>query len=249
LKEASANVFVGDRKGNFPEGRRFLRPNKKIDGAKRHHNFRHFVIIVHFSSFSDSTGVSTADVNKKSTTNKLLTNIVRLIMNHHKIKEHLRVNGQVFKYLFQSVTDEQACWKPGKDRWSILEAINHLYDEEREDFRQRLELVLSNPKAPWPPIDPEGWVVERKYNESNLKQSLDNFFEEREKSLLWLNGLAVPNWQATHQHPQMGPMSAELILANWLAHDLFHIRQVNDLQFAYLKKLVKPVSMDYSGWD
>ena len=49
-------------------------------------------------------------------------------MNHHKIKEHLRVNGQVFKYLFQSVTDDQARWKPGKDRWSILEVINHLYD-------------------------------------------------------------------------------------------------------------------------
>jgi len=47
----------------------------------------------------------------------------------------------------------------------------------------------------------------------------------------------------------MGPMSAELILANWLAHDLFHIRQVTDLQFAYLTERVKPVSLDYSGWE
>jgi len=47
----------------------------------------------------------------------------------------------------------------------------------------------------------------------------------------------------------MGPMSAELILANWLAHDLFHIRQVTDLHFAYLAELVKPVSLDYSGWE
>jgi hypothetical protein len=170
-------------------------------------------------------------------------------MNHQKIIAHLGVNSDVFKYLFQSVSDEQACWKPGEERWSILEVINHLYDEEREDFRKRLELVLNNPEEQWPPIDPEGWVVKRKYNERNLSQSLHNFFEEREKSLLWLKKLDWPDWQATHHHAQMGPMSAELILANWLAHDLFHIRQVTDLQFAYLTKVVKPVSLDYSGWE
>jgi hypothetical protein len=86
-------------------------------------------------------------------------------------------------------------------------------------------------------------------NERNLKQSLHNFFHEREKSLLWLNKLDLPNWQATHQHPQMGPMSAELILASWLAHDLSHIRQITDLHFAYLAKVVNPVSLDYSGWE
>ena len=127
------------------------------------------------------------------------------------------MNSDVFKYLFQSVSDEQACWKPGEERWSILEVINHLYDEEREDFRKRLELVLNSPEEQWPPIDPEGWVVKRKYNERNLSQSLHNFFEEREKSLLWLKKLDWPDWQATHHHAQMGPMSAELILANWLA--------------------------------
>jgi hypothetical protein len=46
----------------------------------------------------------------------------------------------------------------------------------------------------------------------------------------------------------MGRMTAELLLANWLAHDLFHIRQVNDLHFAYLVQLVAPVSLGYSGW-
>jgi uncharacterized damage-inducible protein DinB len=169
-------------------------------------------------------------------------------MNHQKIKEHLRVNSDVFKYLFQSVSDEQARWKPGEDKWSILEVINHLYDEEREDFRKRLELVLNNPEDPWPPIDPEGWVVRRNYNDRNLTQSLQNFFDEREKSLRWLNQLNSPDWQATHRHPKMGPMSAGLILANWFAHDLFHIRQVADLHFAYLTEQVKPVSLDYSGW-
>jgi hypothetical protein len=173
----------------------------------------------------------------------------RLIMNHQAIIAHLRLNGDVFKDLFQSVSDKQAPWKPGPDRWSILEVVNHLYDEEREDFRQRLGLVLEDPEMPWPPIDPEGWVIQRKYHERNFTESLHNFFEEREKSLSWLDKLDSPDWKRTHQHPKMGPMSAELILANWLAHDMFHIRQINDLHFAWLTEEVKPVSLDYSGWE
>jgi len=174
---------------------------------------------------------------------------MRIKMNHQQIITHLDVNSDVFKHLFQNISDEQARWKPGADRWSLLEVINHLCDEETQDFRKRLELVLNNPDEPWPPIDPEGWVVQRRYNERDVSASLRNFFEERDKSLLWLGKLDSPDWQATHRHPRMGPMSAELILANWLAHDLFHIRQVTDLHFAYLTKLVEPVSLNYSGWE
>lgn len=145
-------------------------------------------------------------------------------MNHQQIIAHLHVNGDVFKYLFKNIFEEQARWKPGVNRWSMLEVINHLYDEEREDFRTRLALVLNNPDEPWPAIDPEGWVLQRSYNERDLKESLRNFFEERENSLEWLHEQESPDWQATHQHPKMGSMSAELLLANWLAKDLFHIR-------------------------
>lgn len=170
-------------------------------------------------------------------------------MNNQKIIVQLGVNGDIFKHLFKDLLDEQARWKPGADRWSMLEVINHLYDEEREDFRKRLKLVLSNPDEPWPAIDPEGWVNQRGYNQRELNASLENFFEERKHSLRWLHKLDSPDWQATHLHPKLGPMSAELLLANWVAHDLFHIRQTTHLYFAYLRRQVAPISLDYSGWE
>jgi len=55
-------------------------------------------------------------------------------MNHKQIIAKLRINADVFKHLFQSVSDERARWKPTKKRWSILEVISHLYDEERSAF-------------------------------------------------------------------------------------------------------------------
>ena len=170
-------------------------------------------------------------------------------MIYEHIVERLRTNCDVFKHLLHGVPQDQARWKPTPDRWSLLEIINHLYDEEIEDFGKRIELVLSDSARLWPPIDPEGWVVQRGYNERNFSESLSNFLAARKASLKWLNEQKSAYWGATHHHPRMGPMSAELLLANWLAHDLFHIRQIADLQFAVLSKQVAPVSLKYSGWE
>ena len=171
------------------------------------------------------------------------------MIDHQLMIEQLAANSERFKLFFKNLSDNQARWKPAADRWSLLEVINHLLDEEREDFRRRLTLVLNNSEEPWPPIDPEGWVFQRDYNRKDLYQTIADFFKERANSLNWLRKLDSPNWQATHLHPKMGPLSAELLLVNWLAHDLFHIHQVADLQFAYLKRTVAPVSLDYSGWE
>jgi hypothetical protein len=66
-------------------------------------------------------------------------------MNLVYIVDRMRANAAVFESLAKGTDVEQSSWKPAPDKWSILEVVNHLYDEEREDFRQRLELVLTNP--------------------------------------------------------------------------------------------------------
>lgn len=169
-------------------------------------------------------------------------------MNHQQIIARLGVHRDVFKFLFLDLTEEQARWKPAADKWSLLEVMHHLYDEEREDFRKRLSLVLRDPDEPWPAIDPVGWVRQRHYNAKNVNETVNNFSRERLESIQWLHALTSPDWQATHHHPKIGPMSAELLLANWLVHDLFHIRQINHLHFAWFQQSAAPVSLNYSGW-
>jgi hypothetical protein len=38
-----------------------------------------------------------------------------------------------------------------------------------------VDLTLRTPGSAWPPIDPEGWASERRYNEGRLPESLDRF--------------------------------------------------------------------------
>lgn len=161
--------------------------------------------------------------------------------------ERLEAGAAVFRGLLAGVSTEQARWKPQPEKWSLLEVINHLADEERHDFRMRLSLTLSDPSLDWPPIDPAGWVTEKRYNERDLQQSLDDFLLEREESLNWLRKLTNPDWTLSHRHPSLGPLSAGVLMASWLTHDMLHIRQMNRLHYEYLTQQVTNADTSYAG--
>ena len=156
-------------------------------------------------------------------------------------------NAGTIRSLGHGVTAEQARWKLNPPDWSILEVINHLYDEEREDFRQRVDYLLHRPDESWPPIDPQGWVVARHYNQRDFTTSLDNFLQERQQSLNWLRSLTNPRWHGLYDRPPLGSVSAGDMLAAWLAHDLLHLRQLIELHWAYLAQQARPIALDYAG--
>jgi hypothetical protein len=163
--------------------------------------------------------------------------------------EQLAANAGRIQALVEGVGPEQARWKPDAGTWSILEVINHLYDEEREDFRPRLESTLLHLNTPWRPIDPQGWVTERSYNERDLPPCLQGFLQERQASLAWLRGLGSPDWEAHYLAP-WGPMRAGDLLASWAGHDLLHMRQLVELHRAHVAWLAGAYSLEYAGpWE
>jgi hypothetical protein len=161
----------------------------------------------------------------------------------------LALNSERIRALLRGISEAQARWKPAPASWSVLEVVNHLLDEEREDFRVRLDYTLHRPGEPWPPIDPEGWVTARGYNDRDLEGSLAAFLRERDASLAWLGGLAAPvapDWEAVHE-TSFGPIRAGDILAAWVAHDLLHTRQLVELHWAYTAAALAPYKPDYAG--
>ena len=167
-------------------------------------------------------------------------------MNLEEYTAQMVQQAAAIRSLAEGISDQQARWKPGSDSWSILEVINHLYDEERQDFRVRLDIILHRTGENWPPIDPQGWVTSREYNKRDLGESLQKFLAEREKSLTWLNGLGSPDWQTTVPAP-WGEVAAGDMFAAWVAHDLLHLRQLVELRYAYLTKDAQPYSLQYAG--
>jgi hypothetical protein len=167
-------------------------------------------------------------------------------MNLSYYTDRFSNNASVFENLARGASDEQSHWKPSPEKWSLVEVVNHLYDEERDDFRARLDSLLHHPEKLWLPIDPPGWAVERQYNERELNESLDRFLAERRKSIEWLKELKEPRLENKYDHPQ-GRISAGDLLASWLAHDFLHIRQMARLHWQYLNSISAPFKTGYAG--
>ena len=159
----------------------------------------------------------------------------------------LEADAGVFAALVERVSLEQARWKPKPAKWSMLEVMNHVADEEVEDFRRRLDLALHHPAEQWPPIDPEAWARERRYNERDLAETLARFLNERRRSLQWLRGLTAPDLELGYQHPKAGLIRAGDLLVSWLDHDLIHIRQLTRLQHQWLVERARPYGTEYAG--
>ena len=167
-------------------------------------------------------------------------------MDFDNLRQELANGALLIPALLAGVTPEEARLKPDPVTWSILEVVCHLYDEEREDFRQRLDIMLHRPTEPWPTIHPGAWVTERAYNARDFAQMLDQWRAERARSLDWLAGLAAPDWEREVTSP-FGSMRAGDMLAAWVAHDNLHQRQLVELRRARLVKLAAPYDVQYAG--
>jgi hypothetical protein len=161
-------------------------------------------------------------------------------------RNELAQNARRIQALVEAAPQSEACIRPAPGSWSILEVIAHLLDEEREDFRVILKLILRGEGPGWPDLDPRGWVESRQYNQRELRETLNAFLHERETSLVWLDGLSGADWDTAYPAP-FGTVQAGDILAAWVAHDLLHMRQLVELHWARVIRLSEPYSVAYAG--
>lgn len=166
-----------------------------------------------------------------------------------KIEETIRqmtANAEAIRSLVQTISSEQAQWKPNPETWSMKEVMEHVYNEERGDFRAHLKEMFHEPPLAWGDLQ-DGWrPVE------SCRRGLEGFLMEREASIAWLMALESPDWNITSQ-ASFGPandvlvLSAGDVLTSWVAHDFLHLRQMNELQYAWNEKLTSPYSVQYAG--
>lgn len=172
------------------------------------------------------------------------------MMKLWNILESLDSNRKIWKELCSGISQEQSEWKPGEDRWSLLEILNHMADIEGEDFRRDIGIILLNPEESWPSFDEMAWIESRRYNQRDLQESLERLTRERETSILFLKEHKEMNLEAQHSGKGFSgrAMRAGDLLASWQAHDFFHIRQITLLLRDIHNHWNRPYSSDYSGF-
>jgi len=167
-------------------------------------------------------------------------------MEFETLYRELQNSTEMIRALLSGVTQDEAQVKPNPESWSILEVVCHLYDEEREDFREHVDFILHRQNEEWHPIDPQAWVMERRYNEQDFQAMQEKFFSERKQSLAWLKGLSDSDWDITYSS-QYGSVTAGEMFSCWIAHDNLHLRQFVELRRARIEKITKPYPIEYAG--
>ena len=167
-------------------------------------------------------------------------------MEFQTLYQELVHSTEMIRALLAGIDQEQSQVKPDAKSWSILEVVCHLYDEEREDFREHLDHILHRPNAEWHRINPPAWVTERNYNGQMLRDMKEKLFAERSKSLDWLRGLSNADWDTSLTN-EFGTVTAGEMFASWVAHDNLHIRQLVELRRARIERITQPYSIGYAG--
>lgn len=167
-------------------------------------------------------------------------------MEFKTLYQELTQSTQMIRSLLAGISQEEAQIKPSPGRWSILEVVCHLYDEEREDFREHLDFILHRQDEEWHPISPFAWVKLRKYNQQNFSKVKNNFFRERTKSLTWLKSLKNTNWDTKYTNKKRSITAGDMF-SSWVAHDNLHVRQLVELRRQYVERITKPYHIGYAG--
>ena len=76
---------------------------------------------------------------------------------------------------------------------------------------------------------------------------MEAFLAERTRSVDWLRGLGAVDWEARPARGKPEGLRAGDLLVSWVAHDLFHIRQMTNLRWEYLSATAAPYSTEYAG--
>ena len=168
-------------------------------------------------------------------------------MNANHLIERMDRFRHVLPAILLAVDEEESRWKPEDGGWSIVEIVSHMLDTETDDMRTRVRLTLEDPTQDWPPIDPEGWAVERNYQENNLATIVERLVNERQQSIAWLRSLDSPDWNTTRTHPRFGPIRAGDILTAWCAHDALHLRQIAKRMFQMTNRDGGEFESTYAG--
>ena len=144
--------------------------------------------------------------------------------------------------------DEVADFVPDSGNWSILQIVCHLADEDEFDFPVRIRLMLAGAER-WPPIDPEGWAVERDYASQSLGEQLQRFARLRSSALDDFASMQIPNsdWNKQYEHEELGTFRAGDILHSWASHDILHLRQISKRIYEFNQQQADDFSTRYAG--
>ena len=111
---------------------------------------------------------------------------------------------------------------PAPGEWSALECLQHLLDTEDHVFPIRVRCFLAGEDFPGFDPDADGALVG---DVVDAPAMVDRFARERASSVELLSGLVDADLERTSRHAELGLVTLDEMLHEWVGHDLGHTVQ------------------------
>lgn len=141
--------------------------------------------------------------------------------------EMLAATPGILRALLCEVSDQDARWKPGPDRFSIAEVLAHLSHSEGHCYRLRLDRFMAEDR---PELEPdEASFFLDLYRNADPEAAFDAFEDQRIANVERLRTLTDETGSRVALHRTAGDITLANMLHEWALHDLGHVRQIAEL--------------------
>ena len=113
--------------------------------------------------------------------------------------------------------------------WMVRQVVHHLADAHMTAYA-RFKLGLTEDTPPVKPIDEAAWAELPDSRVTPIDVSLTLVDSLHARWVVLLRSLKPEEWEKKVNHPEMGPMSLNFMLALYAWHGEHHVSQINALR-------------------
>jgi hypothetical protein len=134
----------------------------------------------------------------------------------------------LLEVLLRGLSAELLEWKPGPERWSIADVLDHMLVIERL-YEQRARLIMLEDS----PELPRYQAPQRGEQKKSVQQSMEEFVPLRRAFVFYLHSIPSMAAGRVGKHAELGSVSLSQMLHELANHDLGHLRQIAELYRAH----------------
>jgi hypothetical protein len=146
-------------------------------------------------------------------------------MNPSEVADLLDSSGHAFASTLDAISPELASWRPAPDEWCVNEVVGHVIEAEKRGFAGRIRIMLGEDEPDLQTWDQEAVSKARTDCERDSHDLQHELMDLRQESLVLVRSIQPKQLQRGGMHPDVGRITVEEVLHEWVHHDGNHLRQ------------------------
>jgi len=127
---------------------------------------------------------------------------------------------------FEAAPDALLRWRPAPEEWCVLEVVGHLIETEERGFAGRIRTILAEERPQFTTWDPSAVARERQDERRDPAELLAEFVRRRTAGIAIVETLKATDLDRGGDHPEVGFLTVNDLIHEWIHHDGNHLRQM-----------------------